>query len=532
MPRRSTADAASPRPSPATTAQRLRSLLKACRDTMRKDKGLNGDLDRLPMLTWIMFLKFLDDMERIRKDEALLDGRRYRETIAAPYRWRDWNPENHSGSDDGLHNAMTGDVLISFIGQDEAQRPDGTRGQGLFAYLRGLQGGSDRADRRDVVATVFKETVNRMQSGYLLRDVLDHVNGIHFSSSEEIHTLGHFYESMLREMRDAAGDAGEFYTPRPLIRMIVRALDPQPGEIVLDPAAGTGGFLVEAYEHLRPLSRTVQDIELLQRSTITGIEAKPLPYLLCQMNLVLHGIDAPLIDPLNALRFRVSEIGDRDRVDIVMTNPPFGGEEEKGVQRNFPQDKQTAETALLFLQFIMRKLRRPPHPGRAAVIVPNGTLAGAGVADRIKRELMESFNLHTILRLPGGVFAPYTDIPTNVLFFDRTGPTTATWFYAHPLPPGRKTYTKTNALTLEELQPFLSWWSARTETDVAWRIPVNELIAGDTNGAVRVDLDRRNPRAAVRDDEESPDALLSRLEDSNREIGIIVRELRGLIEAW
>jgi type I restriction enzyme M protein len=215
---------------------------------MRKDKGLNGDLDRLPMLTWIMFLKFLDDMERIHQDEAQMERKAFRPIIGAPYRWRDWNrPNAMVSADEGLYNAVTGEALIAFINQDEAVRPDGERGTGLFAHLRSLQGQGEGLDRRDVVATVFRGTVNRMQSGYLLRDVLDKVNQIHFSSSEEIHTLGALYESMLKEMRDAAGDSGEFYTPRALVRMIVNAVDPQPGETILDPAAGTGGFLVEAY---------------------------------------------------------------------------------------------------------------------------------------------------------------------------------------------------------------------------------------------------------------------------------------------
>lgn len=415
---------------PVTTGQRLRSVLKACRDIMRKDKGLSGDVDRLPMLTWIMFLKFLDDMERVRSDEAALEGKPFRPVIDPPYRWRDWNPPNSDSEDDALHNAMTGDALVAFVNQDEAIRPDGERGLGLFAYLRSLDGGGG-LNRADVIASVFRGTVNRMQSGYILRDVLDKVAEIHFSSSEEIHTLSHLYESLLKEMRDAAGDSGEFYTPRPLVQMIVQAVDPQPGETVLDPAAGTGGFLVEAYEHIRPLANTVEEFERLQRSTLYGIEAKPLPYLLCQMNLLLHGIEAPQIDPLNALRFRMSEIGDRDRLDVVVTNPPFGGEEEKGIQRNFPSDRQASETALLFLQLIMRKLRRPGHNGssggRAGVVVPNGTLSGDGVAGRIKEDLVENFRLHTVVRLPNGVFAPYTPIPTNVLFFDRSGKTTETF---------------------------------------------------------------------------------------------------------
>lgn len=511
-----------------TTAQRLRAVVKSCRDIMRKDKGLNGDLDRLPMLTWIMFLKFLDDLERIRKDEAALEGKQFRPAIDPPYRWRDWNPPNSQGAtEDGLHNAMTGDVLTAFINQDEAVRPDGERGPGLFAYLRGLEGSGDTVERRDVIASVFRGTVNRVQSGYILRDVLDKVNEIHFSSSEEIHTLSHLYESMLKEMRDAAGDSGEFYTPRPLVRMIVTAIDPGPGEVILDPAAGTGGFLVEAYEHLRPLCQTVKDFERLQRGTLFGIEAKTLPYLLCEMNLLLHGVESPQIDPLNALRFRMSEIGDRDRVDVVITNPPFGGEEEKGIQGNFPDDRQTSETALLFLQLIMRKLRRPGHGskegGRAGVVVPNGTLFGEGVATRIKEELLGSYNLHTIVRLPNGVFAPYTNIQTNVLFFDRSGETGDVWFYEHPLPPGRKNYTKTQPLQFDEFAPLFSWWSRREENDRAWRVSVQEIVDRGYN------LDWKNPRAPEELEELPPDRLIARLLEREREISERLVAIQSLL---
>src|SRR3984957_8605469 len=225
---------------PKSTAQQLGSLVKSCRDIMRKDKGLNGDLDRLPMLTWIMFLKFLDDMEVMRETEAKLAGKRYRASIEAPYRWRDWAAKAEG---------ITGPELIAFINQDEAFRPDGKRGAGLFAYLRSLE--SANGDRRDVIARVFQGTVNRMVNGYLLRDVINKVNEIHFTSKDEIHTLGHMYESMLREMRDAAGDSGEFYTPRAVVKFIVSVVNPRLGETVLDPAAGTGGFLVETFEHLR-----------------------------------------------------------------------------------------------------------------------------------------------------------------------------------------------------------------------------------------------------------------------------------------
>jgi type I restriction enzyme M protein len=489
---------------------------------MRKDKGLNGDLDRLPMLTWIMFLKFLDDLEHVREDEALLEGRPFRPSVESPYRWRDWN-----SADDGLHNPMTGDALIAFINQDEAVRPDGERGIGLFAYLRSLQGTGEELDRRDVVSTVFRGTVNRMQSGYLLRDVFDKVNEIHFASSEEIHTLGHLYESMLKEMRDVAGDSGEFYTPRALVRLIVKAIDPQPGETILDPAAGTGGFLAEAYEHLKPLCKTVQDMDRLQRSTLYGIEAKSLPYLLCEMNLVLHGLETPQIDPGNALRFRMSEIGDRDRVDIIMTNPPFGGEEEKGVQGNFPEDKQTAETALLFMQFIMRKLRRPGHEGkpggRAGIVVPNGTLFGDGVAARIKQDLLGNYNLHTIVRLPNGVFAPYTSIPTNLLFFDRTGPTREIWYYEHPLPEGRKNYTKTQPLQFNEVTPLLEWWRKRQENERAWCVPIERIVQNGYN------LDLTNPNAAEDLEHVPPERLAESIIDKEQQIIEILSEVKALL---
>lgn len=534
MPRERQPSAATPKlkkaAQPVTTAQRLRTVIKSCRDIMRKDKGLSGDLDRLPMLTWIMFLKFLDDLERVRKDEATLEGRRFSETISAPYRWRDWNPPNALGAtDDGLHNAMTGDALTAFISQDKAVRPDGKRGSGLFAHLRSLEGGTGSVERRDVIASVFRGTVNRVQSGYILRDVLDKVNEIHFSSSEEIHTLSHLYESMLKEMRDAAGDSGEFYTPRPLVRMIVKGVDPRPGETVLDPAAGTGGFLVEAYEHLRPLCKTVEDFDQLQRRTLFGIEAKPLPYLLCQMNLLLHGLESPQIDPLNALRFKVSEIGDADRVDVIVTNPPFGGEEEKGIQGNFQDGRQTSETALLFLQLIMRKLRRPGRTsdqgGRAGVVVPNGTLSGDGVAARIKQDLLEGFNLHTVVRLPNGVFAPYTPIPTNVLFFDRSGPTKEIWYYEHPLPDDRKNYTKTKPLQFEEFDRLFKWWGRRKESAHAWVVPIEEVR---TNG---YNLDVKNPLAPTRLEHLPPDELVENILVHEARIAEIVSGLRKLLDS-
>jgi type I restriction enzyme M protein len=502
---------------PKTTAQSLGSLLKSARDIMRKDKGLNGDLDRLPLLTWIMFLKFLDDLELQREDEAKLAGMKFRPAIEKPYRWRDWaaNPQG-----------ITGEELLAFINQDESVRPDGKRGPGLFAYLRKLTN-SNGDDRRDVIATVFKGVDNRMRSGYLLRDIINKVADIHFTSSDELHTLGSLYESMLREMRDAAGDSGEFYTPRPVVRFMVEVTDPQLGETVLDPASGTGGFLVESYNHLAKQVKTVGDRRILQARSLFGCEPKSLPYLLCQMNLLLHGLDSPQIDPGNALRFKLTEIGEKDRVNVIVTNPPFGGEEEKGIQGNFPDDRQTAETALLFLQLIMRKLRRQPgksgRPARAAVVVPNGTLFGDGVCGRIKEELLKEFNLHTIVRLPNGVFAPYTGIPTNLLFFDRSGPTKLVWYYEQPLPEGRKNYTKTALIQFEEFDACKAWWHKRKENDHAWKVPAAELLANGCN------LDRRNPRASADVAHLPPEQLAASILQKEQRIAEIMGNIHSIL---
>ncbi|MGB5146810.1 MAG: class I SAM-dependent DNA methyltransferase [Porticoccaceae bacterium] len=450
---------------PLTTRDNLSALIGSARKILRKDKGLNGDVDRLPLLTWVMFLKFLDDLEVVHEEEAELDGKPYHPIIESPYRWRDW-----AAREDGL----TGDELLAFINQDECHRADGSRGAGLFAYLRGLAGSGEKGSQREVIANVFRGVQNRMVSGYLLRDIINKINGIHFGSSEEIHTLSHLYESMLREMRDAAGDSGEFYTPRPVVRFMVQVTDPRLGETVLDPACGTGGFLVEAYDHIAQQVTNPEQRRTLQRDTLFGQEAKPLPYMLAQMNLLLHGLEAPQIAYGNTLERRITEIGHSERVDVILTNPPFGGEEEAGIKANFPANMQTAETALLFLQYIMRKLRYAGHGaeqgGRAAVIVPNGTLFGDGVCAVIKEEMLKEFRLHTIVRLPQGVFAPYTDIPANLLFFQRGGPTDEIWYYELPKPEGRKKYSKTAPLPYEALQPVIDWWNQREEGPQAWRV--------------------------------------------------------------
>ena len=355
-----------------------------------------------------------------------------------------------------------------------------------------------------------------MLSGYLLRDVVNKVNEINFASSDDIHTMAHVYESMLREMRDAAGDAGEFYTPRPIIRFMVQQVDPRLGDIVLDPACGTGGFLVEALEHLAPTVKTTQQRRALH-TNLRGIEKKPLPYLLGMMNLVLHGVAQPNLIRGNALADPIMQIGKAKRVDVVLTNPPFGGEEEKGIQANFPADMQTAETAWLFLQLVIRQLK---DGGRCGIVLPHSVLFGGGVGARIKKKLLTECNLHTVVRLPDGAFAPYTDIPSNLLFFDKTGPTKEVWFYELAAPEGRKKYSKTKPLRFEEFADCQAWWTDRMGNERAWRVPIAEIEANVYN------LDLRNPNRADDLTHRPPGELLAELVDIEREILGLLEELQ------
>ena len=506
-------------------------IIKKARSIMRKDKGLNGDLDRLPLLTWLMFLKFLDDLEIQREAEAQMANIKFKPLIAEPYRWRDWAKELNP----------TGDELLDFINKDEVVNPFSTKKTdkiaGLFYYLRNIANDADASDvssRRLVIATVFKGVDNRMKSGFLLRDVIDQINKIHFDSSEELHTLGMLYEGMLRDMRDAAGDSGEFYTPRPLVKVLVEILNPQLGEVVEDPASGTGGFLVEAFKHLAEQVDTVEKREVLQTLSVRGCEPKSLPFLLCQMNLVLHGMDSPVIDSGNSLRFKLNEIGEKERVDVILTNPPFGGEEEKGIQGNFPENLRTSETALLFLQLIMRKLRRSATvanlPARAAVVIPNGLLSGSGVAEQIRTMLLKDFRLTTVLRLPAGVFAPYTSIPSNVLFFERGVPDKEVWFYEIHPPVGKKNFTKTNPLSAEHLEEFKQWWGNRSKTASAWSISIEELLDNHSK------LDYKHPENSLDVDEMTFEELTKSVSDFNESIESITPQIKladqSLAKSW
>ena len=489
---------------PLTSREQLNATIKSVRDLLRKDAGLAGDTDRLPQLTWLLFLKNLDDFELSQEDEL---GEEYEPVIKPPYRWRDW------AAVEDKTQRLTGDELLDFVNDD------------LISYL-GRVSGSGEQDIRTIIGTIFQGTYNRVRSGYILREVVDKLSTINFNSSDDIHAVSHFYESMLREMRDSAGDAGEFYTPRPVVRFIIDRLAPKLGERILDPACGTCGFLVEAYEHLRDQARSPELHRQLQDS-LMGIEKKSMPYLLGVMNLLLHGIEYPNIVERNALSTNIRQVRDAERVDVVATNPPFGGEEERGILNNFPEGMRTAETTLLYFQYVMAMLKRP-H-GRCGIVLPNGFLFSGGVAAEVKRQLLNRFNLHTIVRLPNGIFAPYTGIPTNLVFFeacalDSKEPCTReVWYYEQPLPEGRNSYSKTKPLQYEEFADCIAWWDNREENERAWKVPVEQILANDC------DLDIKNPNAKDDFEHLPPEQLVEDILKKEQRIAEIMIEIKQVL---
>lgn len=484
----------------AATQARLQSVIKESRNIMRKDAGLNGELDRLPQLAWLLFLKAFDDLEANR----VIIEPGYRPALDEEHRWHTWVTDSDT----------TGEPFLTFVNTD------------LLPTLRGLKGSGKAGDPRDTLAKVFTDVTNRMLSGHLLRQLVDKLDQISFSASDELHAMAVFYESMLREMRDAAGDSGEFYTPRPLIKFIVEAVDPKPGEAIMDPAVGTGGFLVEAYLHATRQAST-PEVERT-KAKLRGVEKKPMPFLLCQMNMLLNGVDRPNIVQDNSLNYPLAEVK-RDGVDVVVTNPPFGGEEEALVTRNFPTTFRTAETAWLFLQSVMARIERSPH-GRCGIVVPNSVLFDTGVGGRIKEDLTKRFNLHTVVRLPNGVFAPYTLIPSNVLFFER-GKQGPVWFYEITPPEGRKNYTKTKPMRYEEFAEAQAWWGGpkregREENEHAWQVPFANIKASGFN------LDLHSPNREASLEERSPKELVAELIATEKELLSLYEQLQHEIEGF
>src|SRR6056297_290566 len=449
---------------------------------MRKDAGVDGDAQRIGQLGWLLFFKIYSDLEL----EAAIENEHYVSPIPKGLHWSEWADQDTLGKD-----APTGEALIDVV---ENQ---------LFPTLKELDLDSMSGKTRErgaLLRGVFEDAFNYMKNGTLLRQVNHKLNAdIDFNKSATRHLFGDIYEQILNDLQ-GAGNAGEIYTPRAATQFAVQMIDPQLGEKILDPACGTGGFLTHAFSHVQETVKTPDELELLKQS-IHGVEKKSLPHLLCVTNMMIHGIEVPSnIRHDNTLARPLRDYGRADQVDIILTNPPFGGMEEDGIESNFPAEFRTRETADLFLVLVMELLK---DGGRAAIVLPDGTLFGEGIKTRIKKKLLEECNLHTIVRLPNGVFAPYTSIKTNILFFENGGPTDEVWFFEHPYPEGYKSYSKTKPMRIDEFEPEKAWWTNREESERAWRVSVDDIAASGYN------LDIKNPNT-IDEGHEDPDVLLAR----------------------
>lgn len=470
-------------------------FIKSIQNEMRKDNGVDGDAQRLSQLVWLIFLKIMDDNEQ---QKEFLDSS-YVAAVPDKYRWKNW-----AAPADGI----TGDLLLDFVNDE------------LFPDLKNLA--IKPANRRTtVVREVFAESSNFMKDGTQLRKVINIINTINFNSSDDRHAFGDIYEALLSSLQ-SAGNAGEFYTPRAVTKFIIDRVNPRLGEKVFDPAAGTGGFLTGAIDHIRKEVKTPDDDQVLQKS-VHGIEWKQLPYSLLVTNMIFHGIEEPdNIRHDDTLSRPYISYGPSDYVDVIAANPPFGGVVKDGTEKNFPSSFRTKETADLFLILFIRLLKQQ---GRAGIVLPDGFLFGEGAKTRIKQHLLEECNLHTIIRLPGSVFAPYTSIATNLLFFTKGEPTKEIWYYEHRLPEGVKAYNKTKPIRNEEFNTIKGWWNDRKETDVAWKVSIDEIKKRDYN------LDIKNPNIEVVD-ELNPEEVLTDYRAKQAEVKDILDKIkRELTEA-
>jgi len=468
----------------------LTGIIKGIRNDMREDRGISGDGQRIEQLGWMLFLKIFDDKD---KELELLDDS-YKSPIPKDLRWRNW-----AADDEG----MTGDELLNFVDQS------------LFPRLRSLNA---RDSRTYMVREVFEGNNNYMKSGINIRKVLNRLNGIDFNKASERHLFGEIYETILQELQ-SAGDYGEFYTPRAITNFIVDIINPKLGDKILDPACGTGGYLTSAIEHLKKQTKNIEQRKSIQKS-VSGWEWKPLPYVLAITNLILHDIELPDITYRDALDKPLSEYREKDRVDIIIANPPFGGTVANNNESNFPQNYRVKESADLFLILMIHLLKQG---GRAGIVLPDGSLSGDGVKQRIRQKLLEDCNLHTIIRLPNSVFKPYATVATNLLFFEKGKPTKDVWYYQHKYPEGVKSYSKTNPLKLKELDPIKIWWKRRAESEVSWRVSIDTIIEQG------YDLDIKNPNAVIEEDEETSNEILTRIDTEQNKIHEIVGKLKKLL---
>ena len=466
---------------------------------MRKDAGVDGDAQRIGQLGWMLFLKIYSDLEL----ETELEDTKYKSPIPKKFRWESWADESIAGKD-----SLTGDALINFINNE------------LFPKLKELDLSSFTGQARErgaLLISVFDDAYNYMKNGTLLRQVINKINqDIDYNSVETRHLFGDIYEQILRDLQNA-GNAGEYYTPRAVTQFAIEMVNPQLGEIVLDPACGTGGFLTGAFEHMKKQVKKPAELKALKNS-IRGVEKKPLPHVLCATNMMVHGIEVPsnIIND-NTLAKPLRDYGKSDQVDVIITNPPFGGVEEDGIENNFPAEFRTKETADLFLVLLMELLK---DGGRAAIVLPDGTLFGEGVKTKIKKKMLEECNLHTIVRLPKTVFSPYTNISTNILFLTKGQPTKDVWYFEHKLPEGVKAYNKTKPMRLSEFDVISIWWNNRQESENSWKVSALEIAKNNYN------LDIKNPNAPV-EVYADPDLLLEEYSEAKQLVQQLQSELKN-----
>ncbi|MDK7198871.1 MULTISPECIES: HsdM family class I SAM-dependent methyltransferase [Corynebacterium] len=439
----------------------LSTFISSSRNIMRGDAGVDGDAQRIAQLTWMLFLKVYDAKEA--NWEIMIDD--YEPIIPERLRWRRWAPDHKDG------RSMTGDELLTFLNED------------LFPTLKTLPITENTPLSQTIVKGVFEDSNQYMKDGILIRQLVNLINEINFDDYADRHAFGEIYETLLKELQ-SAGSSGEYYTPRAVTDFMIKMLNPKLGERVADFSAGTSGFLTSALKHLDPQVESVEDREKFQNA-VFGIEKKPMPYLLGVTNLLLHDVDEPAFFHGNSLSRNVREYKEHEKFKVIAMNPPYGGTEQEAVKANFPQAFRSSETADLFVALITYRLKKN---GRAGVVLPDGFLFGSdGAKLALKERLIKEFNLHTIIRLPGSVFSPYTSIATNLLFFDKTHPTKDVWFYRVDKPEGYKNFSKTKPLLLEHLQPAMDWWGSRDEISdadgnpKAKRYSAQEIIEGGYN---------------------------------------------------
>jgi type I restriction enzyme M protein len=466
-------------------------IIKTLQKTMRKDPGVSGDAQRIEQLGWMLSLKILDD-----KDEELrLLNEKYKSPLPHHLQWRSWAKD-----DEGI----TGDELKNFI--------DGT----LIPQLKNLDITSGNK-RSAIIREIFGGTNNYMKNGTILRQVINQLNQIDFNSSEDRHVFGDIYETILRDLQNA-GNYGEFYTPRALTEFITEMINPRLGEKVLDPACGTGGFLTSAIENIRKQDvKGVKDLKELEK-TIHGMELKPLAFMLCITNLILHDIEIPNVDYTDSLNREYTSISKKDRVDVILANPPFGASVTDGAETNFPLNFRTTESADLFLVLIVRYLN--DFGGRAGIILPDGSLTGDGVKQRIRQHLLENCNLHTVVRLPDSVFQPYASGATNMIFFEKGKPTKEIWYWEHSLPEGVKAYSKTKPIQKGEFDSLKKWWKKRKENESAWKVPIETIVE---NG---YSLDIKNPHKPTTEHAYSSSEIVLMLHESFRKSDELLEKLK------